>query len=560
MQQQPPPPATIGRYEVHEELGRGAMGVVRRAVDTVIGRTVAIKMIRLDSLGDDAERQRLKDRLMREARSAGSLSHPNIVTVFDAGEERGIAYIAMEFVPGATLEQILRDQGKVPREQLARLLTQAAAALDYAHEKGVVHRDIKPGNIMIASADGVAKITDFGVAKMISHQATQSDLVLGTPNYMAPEQIESRAVDGRTDQFALAVIAYELLTGERPFHGESLPALALQIARETPPAPHLLNPALNERVTSVVLRALAKQPAERFNTCTAFVRALLQSLAACGNWQPLARAAAATMATVAVPAVPPPPPLPPPATIADLPSFAQVEPDAQHRASGRTMGVLLVLACLAAGAYAYWQWSGAEPATETAAVTPPPPVIDESRPRPVEGEVVTPPVSPVSDAPTSTAAPIPPAPPAAPAAAPAAGPQSGVVEFESTPPGATVTIDNTRDQCKTPCSLELSQGRHVLTFKLDGHRNGTLVITVPQEEHASLRLDPLSGTLMISTTPAGAQILIDGAAREQTTPATLRLPPGKHRVTLKLAGRADHTQEVEVRDEAITQVDFEWKP
>lgn len=548
--QEPPPPATIGRYEVHEELGRGAMGVVRRAVDTVIGRTVAIKMIRLDSLGDDAERQRLKERLMREARSAGSLSHPNIVTVFDAGEERGIGYIAMEFVPGATLEQALRTHGKLSREHVTRLLTQASAALDYAHEKGVVHRDIKPGNIMIASADGTAKITDFGVAKMISHQATQSDLVLGTPSYMAPEQIESRAVDGRADQFALAVIAYELLTGERPFHGETLPALLFQISRETPPAPHLLNPALNERVTAVMQRALAKQPAERFNTCSAFVRALLQSLASCGNWQPLARAAAATMATVAVPAAPIPPSLQP----VDLPSFAQAEPAPTPRSS-RSVGALLVIACLTAGALAYWQWGIADPAQETAVVPPPPP-IDESRPRPVDGEVVPPPaVTTEPPASTTTTAAVP-----APANAAAAGPQSGEVQFESTPPGATVTIDNTRDECKTPCSLELSQGRHVLTFKLEGHRNGTLVVTVPQEDHASIRLDPLWGTLMISTSPAGAQVFIDGEARPQATPATLRLNPGKHRVTLKLAGRPDHTQEVEVRDESITQVDFEWKP
>jgi len=551
---EPPPPATIGRYEVHEELGRGAMGVVRRAVDTVIGRTVAIKMIRLDSLGDDAERQRLKDRLMCEARSAGSLSHPNIVTVFDAGEERGIGYIAMEFVPGATLEQALRTHGKLSREQVTRLLTQCSAALDYAHEKGVVHRDIKPGNIMIASADGTAKITDFGVAKMISHQATQSDLVLGTPNYMAPEQIESRAVDGRADQFALAVIAYELLTGERPFHGETLPALLFQISRDTPPAPHLLNPALNERVTSLMQRALAKQPTERFNTCAAFVRALLQSLAVCGNWQPLARAAAATMATVAVPATPTLPQSHPPEV--DLPAFAQVEP-APAPSSSRAVGALLVLACLGAGALAYWQWGAADPAQETAAVTQPTPV-DESRPSPVDGEVVPPPAATTAAPPASTATtasvPVPTAP------GTPAGPQSGEVQFESIPPGASVTIDNTRDECKTPCSLELSQGRHMLTFRLDGHRNGTLVITVPQEDHASIRLDPLSGTLMISTSPAGAQVFINGDARPQTTPATLRLSPGKHRVTLKLAGRPDHTQEVEVRDESITQVDFEWKP
>ena len=308
----------IGRYQIHEELGRGAMGVVFRAVDSVIGRTVAIKTIRLDSFSDPVEREKLKNRLLREARSAGLLSHPNIVTVFDVGEEKGVAFIAMEYVQGQTLEQALRDQGRLPSAQVLTIVTEVAAALDYAHSKGVVHRDVKPGNLMLPEGGGGVKITDFGVAKLLSHQATQSDLMLGTPNYMAPEQIESGNVDGRADQFGMGVIAYELLTGDRPFHAETLSALLFRILREEPAAPHLLNSTLNDRVSGTLSRALAKKAGDRFATCSAFAKALTQSLAGCGNWQPLARAAAGTMATVAEPAAPPQP-LPP------APAFTQVE-------------------------------------------------------------------------------------------------------------------------------------------------------------------------------------------------------------------------------------------
>ena len=234
---------TIGRYQIREELGRGAMGVVFRAEDSLIGRAVAIKTIRLDSFSNAAERDKLKERLLREARAAGLLSHPNIVTVYDVGEEDGVAFIAMEYLSGRTVDQTLGELGRLERSQVTALILQVAAALDYAHGQGVVHRDIKPGNIML-SADGNAKITDFGVAKVLSHQATQTDLMLGTPNYMAPEQIDARGVDGRADQFALAVIAYELLTGERPFHADALSALLVKILREEPTPPHLLNATL----------------------------------------------------------------------------------------------------------------------------------------------------------------------------------------------------------------------------------------------------------------------------------------------------------------------------
>src|SRR5579863_2827822 len=202
-----------------DEVGRGAMGVVYRGQDPTIGRVIAIKSIRLKDLTDDAERERLRERLFREAQSAGILSHPGIVTIYDIAEENGMAYIFMEFVNGPPLEKMLRVEQTPDKETLLSIFRQTAAALDYAHRKGIVHRDIKPANIMIHE-DGTAKITDFGVAKIMSQQLTQAGAIMGTPSYMSPEQVQGTPITGRADQFSLAVIAYEVLTGEKPFAAE----------------------------------------------------------------------------------------------------------------------------------------------------------------------------------------------------------------------------------------------------------------------------------------------------------------------------------------------------
>ena len=191
------------------------MGVVYRAQDPAIGRVVAIKTIRLGDLADAAEQAKLRQRLTREAQSAGVLSHPGIVTIYDVAEQDELAYISMEYVDGPTLERMMVSDPPDARLVLD-ILAQTAAALDYAHKRGIVHRDIKPANIMIHERS-VAKVTDFGVARIQSHQMTQAGSMVGTPNYMSPEQIQGKPVDGRSDQFSLAVIAYELLSGEKPF-------------------------------------------------------------------------------------------------------------------------------------------------------------------------------------------------------------------------------------------------------------------------------------------------------------------------------------------------------
>ncbi len=272
--------------------------MVYRAQDPAIGRIIAIKTIRLSDFTDATERERLRERLFREAQSAGMLSHPNIVTIYDIAEENGLAYIFMECVDGPPLEKVLNGAEPIPSENALVILRQTAIALDYAHQKGIVHRDIKPANILIHERTH-AKITDFGVAKIMSQQMTQSGVMMGTPNYMSPEQVQGHAVDGRADQFSLAVIAYEMLTGEKPFLADQLPALLFRIVREDPVPPQRLNPTVGPQVEMVLKKALAKSANDRYGTCIEFVDALAGALQSSPGWRPLPRSSAHSMPTMA---------------------------------------------------------------------------------------------------------------------------------------------------------------------------------------------------------------------------------------------------------------------
>jgi len=287
----------IGRYQIIDELGRGAMGIVFKAQDPAIGRTIAIKSIRLQDLTDEAERERLRERLFREAQSAGILSHPGIVTIYDIAEENGQAYIFMEFVNGPPLEKMLLTEQTPDKETLLSILRQTAAALDYAHKKGIVHRDIKPANIMIHE-DGTAKVTDFGVAKIVSQQMTQVGMMMGTPSYISPEQVQGGTISGRADQFSLAVIAYEVLTGEKPFVADYLPTLLYKIVREEPLPVQRLNPTVSPAVNAALHKALAKNPADRHENCVDFINALATACNATPGWMPLPRGASQNMPTV----------------------------------------------------------------------------------------------------------------------------------------------------------------------------------------------------------------------------------------------------------------------
>ena len=253
----------LGRYEIVSELGQGAMGVVYKAKDPLIDRVVAIKTINL-SLAQE-EKEEYEARFYQEAKAAGRLSHPNIVTIYDVGKSGDIAYIAMEFLEGRELRSILNDGQRLPVIQVIRIVTQIAQGLAYAHDKGIVHRDIKPANIMVMT-DEHAKITDFGIARMASAAVrTQTGMVLGSPKYMSPEQVMGRQTDQRSDIFSLGVMLYEMLTGQVPFMGENVNAIMYQTLNATPAMPGTLNPAVPDMLNFIVAKALAKGLDDRYH-------------------------------------------------------------------------------------------------------------------------------------------------------------------------------------------------------------------------------------------------------------------------------------------------------
>jgi serine/threonine-protein kinase len=256
-----------GRYEIVGELGRGAMGVVYKAVDPVIGRTVAVKTIRLSEEGTGLSRPELLTRFQTEARAAGLLTHPNIVVVFDAGEEDGLYYITMELVEGKSLQALLDDGHGFPLPRTLRIMDQTCSALQFAHERNVIHRDIKPANLML-TADDTVKVTDFGTAKILQFGTVQQTAhVMGTPSYMSPEQVKGRAVDGRSDIFSLGVMLYEMVTSEKPFPGQNITTVIYKIVNEDPVPPRQINPSIHAGISAVVMRALEKEPDQRYQSC-----------------------------------------------------------------------------------------------------------------------------------------------------------------------------------------------------------------------------------------------------------------------------------------------------
>jgi serine/threonine protein kinase len=247
----------IGRYDLMEKIGRGGMGVVYRGKDTTIGRPVAVKMLISDIDVSDETRQRF----FREARSAGQLAHRNIITIYDFGEEGGRAYIVMELLTGESLTTLLARGIRVPLEQQVEIMMRVSEGLAFAHSRGIIHRDIKPANLFV-TADGQVKILDFGVARIASSKLTRSGLLVGTPDYMSPEQVMGMVVDQRSDVFSAGAVFYQLLTGRKPFAAKRLPDVLNRVRLEAPePITEAEAPA---ELTAIVMKALEKDPAERY--------------------------------------------------------------------------------------------------------------------------------------------------------------------------------------------------------------------------------------------------------------------------------------------------------
>ena len=269
---------TLGRYEVEKELGKGAMGVVYSGRDPKINRVVAIKTMALASEFEGSDLTQVKERFFREAETAGRLNHPNIVTIYDAGEDQDLAYIAMEYLEGMDLAIYTKPGQLLPVSDAVDIVCKVAEALSYAHSQSVVHRDIKPANIMYDPRSGSIKVTDFGIARITASSRTRTGVILGTPSYMSPEQLSGKHVDGRSDLFSLGVMTFELLTGELPFQGDSMATLMYQIANEPHPDIKKLRPELPAGLVAVMNRALAKNPDQRYQSGDEFCQALRKCL------------------------------------------------------------------------------------------------------------------------------------------------------------------------------------------------------------------------------------------------------------------------------------------
>ncbi len=286
----------LGRYQVERELGKGAMGVVYLGKDPKIGRVVAIKTMALSQEFDGDDLIDARERFFREAETAGRLQHQNIVTIFDAGEEHDLAYIAMEFLKGKDLLDFCKEGALLPVPKVLSIVERVAQALAYAHKQNVVHRDIKPANIMYELDSDTVKVTDFGIARITDSSKTKTGLVLGTPSFMSPEQIAGKKIDGRSDLYSLGVMLFQMLAGVLPFRGESMAELMYKIANEEAPNILVIRASLGERVAHIVARSLSKRPETRYQDGDAFAADLRLALADFGN----------NLAPSATPAIPQP--------------------------------------------------------------------------------------------------------------------------------------------------------------------------------------------------------------------------------------------------------------
>ncbi|HEX5434147.1 MAG TPA: protein kinase [Candidatus Angelobacter sp.] len=579
---------TVGRYEITGELGRGAMGVVYKAKDPTIGRTVALKTMRLDVHGlESAEMVR---RFQNEARAAGLLSHSNIVTIFDAGEQDGIFYIAMEFIQGTTLHELLTEQRILASDEVVQYSRQICRGLDYAHSHGIVHRDVKPANIMI-TANGTVKIMDFGIAKA-GGSMTSTGQVLGTPNYMAPEQVKGRPLDGRSDLFSFGVILYEMLTGEKPFVGQNVTTIIYKIVNENPIAPRDLDVTVHPGLSAIVTRALAKSPDERYQSGAELIHDLENYKTAGAPMHATSVLPAYTVpqrdpaidktmvlpvkvvsgsalrATAAAPA--------PVAARRPLPVLRKpkLPPQFGRKRLFVAAGAAIVLLGTVMGGFAYHrthtQMRQLEAGIKAEAAEQQQQALEQQQQK---LPVVLNPEPEVTVAPDTTITFMKPATPRAsrsqsPAAPASAAQQSKLqratsspnqvytqqseIVFTSKPDGAKIEIDGwSEPNWVTPFTASnLAAGYHLVAFTKAGYLTQTRSVEslAGKSIQLSAELAPAVSTIVVSSNPQGASVWLDGKDTRLVTPTQLTVEKGPHRVIVRKAGFKDA-----VSDETLSE-------
>ena len=534
----------IGRYKIEAELGKGAMGVVYRATDPNIGRTVALKTLRVDVHGIESE-EMLK-RFQAEARNAGVLNHPNIVTIYDAQELDGTFYIAMEYIEGQTLQELLK-RGTIPIAEIIDIVRQVCAGLDYAHARGIIHRDIKPANIMI-EADGTVKIMDFGIAKGAGTGMTSTGQVLGTPNYMSPEQVKGKPLDGRSDLFSLGVVIYEMLTGSRPFTGDNVTTIIYKIVNEQPTSPGDVNKTIHPGLNAAVMKALAKNCDERYQSGADLTHDLENfkkfGIAPTATTRILTdpvEAVAISLGSAAAAAAPAPKPIAPtlsaakpvrpvavPVATAPQPIKPPFKPVGNKPPVGVVVGAIAVVVLAIAG-YFGMHWKRERPAIpSTPVATNPAPQAPAPAVKPAAS------ATPLLDEPAqpetkSGERPIPAA--------------RGQLRISSTPAGARFVLDGHAEaNYVTPFTAEkISSGTHTIEFTLDGYRSQTRRVEVEPGKRASVSVNmaAIVGFVTVNSTPEASAIILDGNPTGVFTPWQISVTPGQHNISVRKAGYKD---------------------
>jgi predicted Ser/Thr protein kinase len=587
----PGPLTKAGRYQLLSEIGRGSMGIVYKGFDPVIGRTVAIKTMLTEGL-TGTEFEDFKARFQREAQAAGVLTHPNIVTVYDFGEDNGILYLAMEFLVGRSLQDLVENQNVLPVEAIIPVYEQVCAALDHAHFHRIIHRDVKPANIMVLES-GLVKVTDFGIAKVLSTGMTQAGQILGTPNYMSPEQVKGRQIDGRSDIFSLGVILYELVTGEKPFGGQNITTVIYRIINEDPIPPRELDSTIHPGLSYIMQKSLAKNPDERYQTCRALAAdlknyrnlggAVAPAATVVVRVPPLSPSTTDTARRPAVDQVPlrPSAAAPQPAAPLELPPLrplsVQVIPPiaAQPRGTSPAVWVLLTLLVVGGLGGGYYFLYLRKPPTSPALQTSPQP--QQQTPAPAAqpaapsgisaGSQATPgepaaqgggtPAAGATGAQQGAAGKSVPSErhePAAsgtpsPARSPAA-PKVGDLLVTSNIVGAQITVDGKTDPgWVTPATISnLAVGPHAVSVAKEGYNVAQSGVTIEAGKTASYSAEltlPL-GEVNIVTNPADIEILIDGQPAGRS-PVQKTLGVGRHTFTLRLPGMDPYTSSFDIK-------------
>jgi len=589
-----------GRYEISGELGRGAMGVVYHATDPVIGRAVAVKTLLLSEEGTGLTRAELLAKFQTEARAAGLLTHPNIVVIFDAGEEDGLFFITMELVEGRSLQNLLDAGQMFPLPRILRIMEQTCSALQFAHDRNIVHRDIKPANLML-TADDTVKVTDFGTAKILQFGTVQQTAhVVGTPSYMSPEQIKGKVVDGRSDIFSLGVVLYEMVTGEKPFPGQNITTVIYKIVNEEPTAPRDIDSSIHPGLNDIIMKSLAKEPAARYQSCRELFEDLRNYRSLPSAFNPNAtlptagesqnnqsqsgypdnsQLAATSRSLVSRASHPSQTP-----AVRRTGTITPVPEQKKSNVLATVLAAIFLLAVIVFGAQKI------RPVFQAARQQSRSPEADSETTAP-ESAAANPATSTTTESASPTNVPV--------EVSPAANPASSLpktVQPESRRP--TAVNSNTLSPAAAEYKNQILQiaGQRDLADRLSIKGSGmTLMLSgkLRPSEHSELlkflrnapsgiqviddiqyddtansaassedssklqriQPQPIARSLLITSEPAGADIFVNGDKQPSQTPLSLPLKPGKYNIVLRLPGYEAYSGSVQVRDDGQAKVE-----